>query len=77
MISFEGKDGEAMAKIRVWRFSVFNIANGENDVSDRYATREAIAAVGGIPMERSDIEIDTAELDDNGMITIGSPPSSA
>ena len=64
-----------MAKVRVWRFSVFNIANGENEISDRYGTREAIAAAGGTPMEESDIEIDENELDETGMIAIDSPPS--
>jgi hypothetical protein len=65
-----------MAKVRVWRFSAFNVANGENEISDRYGTREAIAAAGGTPIEKSDIELDENELDESGMITIDSPPSS-
>jgi len=62
-----------MTKIRVWRFSAFNFANGENNISDRYATKEAIAATDGEPMQRSDIEVDEAELDEIGMITIDPP----
>ncbi|MGE4249938.1 MAG: hypothetical protein AB7F09_11130 [Parvibaculaceae bacterium] len=55
------------ARTKVSRFKLFDIMTDEFVVSSRYATGQAIAEIGGRAIPGTEIEIDSADLDENGM----------
>jgi hypothetical protein len=56
-----------MSKVRVYRFEAYDIEYDEWKRSRRYATEEAIAALGGRLVPDSGAEVDASVLDTNGM----------
>jgi hypothetical protein len=54
-------------RTRVSRFKLFDITTDEFVVSSRYATDKAIAEIGGQAIQGTEIEVDSANLDENGM----------
>lgn len=51
-----------MSRVTVYRWAKYDISNDETKVSRRYATREAVARVGGEVIEGSGIEIDQSSV---------------
>lgn len=63
-----------MAKVRVYKFKVFDMASEESEaLSGRYATSATIAILGGRILPDSYICIDESELE-NGMTKPGFKP---
>jgi hypothetical protein len=51
-----------VAKVKVYRFTIYEIVNDENRRSRRWATREAIKRVGGEVLEDTATEVDASVL---------------
>jgi hypothetical protein len=65
-----------MAKVRVFRFKVFDMSGKEDDaLAGRYATTATVAILGGRIMPETGIYVDESELE-NGMTRPGFKPSS-
>jgi hypothetical protein len=61
---------QSMAIVKVYQWKTFNISTNESVNSQHMATRAAIKAfVNSAPIEATEIEIDEAELDGNGIWT--------
>jgi hypothetical protein len=58
-----------MSTIKAYRFHIYSICSDVHVVSRSYATREVITRLSGATLiEGSGIDIDPAQLNDNGMI---------
>jgi hypothetical protein len=58
-----------MQKVIVWRFRVYNNGIGDQEIAPRYASKDAIAGIKtAVRIDGSEIEIDPALLDGNGMM---------
>jgi hypothetical protein len=55
------------ARTKVFRFKLFDVMTDEFVMSSRYATEQAITQIGGTAIQGTEIEIDGADLDENGM----------
>lgn len=49
-------------RVTVYKFSIYDIGSDEMRASRRMATRDAIARVGGVAFEGSELEIDAAHV---------------
>ena len=55
-----------MALVSVYRFTWWDQTNGENVLTPRFATLEAIRRAQGSPLDKTVRVVDTADLDGNG-----------
>ena len=54
--------------VKVYRFQIYDGESDEKRTSRRWATREAIEGIRvGLILEETEVEIDEAHLDGNGM----------
>jgi hypothetical protein len=51
-----------VTKVKVYRFTVYDITNDEQRRSRRWATREAIKSVNGQVLEHTEVEVDPSVL---------------
>ena len=67
-----------MPTLTIFRFRKYNISSDENQISRRWATREAIARIGGEPFEDTAVEVDASLLgrEIDGMTDRGFDPRS-
>jgi hypothetical protein len=55
-----------MAKVTVYRYTVYDIVRGESFVAPRWATRDAISRIRGAAVIEPCVEIDEALLNSDG-----------
>jgi hypothetical protein len=48
--------------VTIFRFRKYNVSCDENQISRRWATREAIARIGGEPLEDTAVKVDVSVL---------------
>jgi hypothetical protein len=73
-LAFAFESNCAVPKVRVWKFTVFDMGDKESHaLASRHATSGTIAMLGGKPITDSGIDVDETELE-NGMTKPGFVP---
>jgi hypothetical protein len=63
-----------MNRTTVYRFQIYDIVTRKSDVASQWGTREAIQRVRGAKVwEETATEVDTLDLNDDGMIRATAP----
>ena len=57
-----------MEKVKVYRFTKWNIESGKTELTPRSATLDAIAEFGGTPILDTGQEVDPRCVDGNGFL---------
>jgi hypothetical protein len=56
-----------MAKVTVYRFSMYNIVSDTMDTSNRWATRDVIEKIHGVTWEDTAVEVEDCHLRSDDM----------